>query len=156
MTYATVIFCILAVLLSGWTMYCAWKRPGAIAIILFASVLLICYLSTVELLGRPKPIQYELRTYESSRVLGYKLVIDEAIYMWTEVSDGSGEPLNYVHPWDPNLAIQLQEAFGGLGFGEEVILSKATEQQDPNGIVIHKEPVIGPPPKTEITGNPHD
>jgi hypothetical protein len=79
---------------------------------LFAVVLFIPlgYVQLVEMLARPKPIEFEWfrRNVEQAQVLGASLDEGRAIYLWLRV-DQDIEPRYYVLPWKQEVAEKLED-----------------------------------------------
>jgi len=103
--------CLAAILaqISLWSPRKLWIKVSALAtMVLFLPV---AYLSMVDLLSRPKPIEIELIKFDlaEAAVLSHRMVEDVAIYLWLGI-DGADEPRSYVLPWDQETAEQLQEA----------------------------------------------
>lgn len=68
------------------------------------------YLQLVELLARPKPIDFEWfrKDVEQAQVLGASLDEGRAIYLWLRV-DKDIEPRYYVLPWRQQTAEKLED-----------------------------------------------
>jgi hypothetical protein len=79
---------------------------------LFAVLLFIPlgYVQLVEMLARPKPIEFEWfrRNVEQAQVLGASLDEGRAIYLWLRV-DQDIEPRYYVLPWKQEVAEKLED-----------------------------------------------
>jgi hypothetical protein len=143
MTHATVIFFLIALSTGIFGLFCIMRRPGWLAIILFASTLLICYFSTIELMGRPKPVQYEVTKYQIQTVIAWRMVFKERIFLWVAV-DGVDEPIAYVLPWDDKMAESLEASFRKAGIADRVIANEAqinrlNDGRDEN-VVFYAEP----------------
>lgn len=143
MTYTTIIFIILTASTGAWGLYCLMRRPGWLSIFLFASVLVICYFSTVELMGRPKPIQYETANYEITEVIYYRIDYLKTIWIWVDIK-GHKEPIAYSLPWNLETAESLENAFRRRQIGEEVNsasgrIDRLLDETDET-VVFHAEP----------------
>ncbi|MPY75584.1 MAG: hypothetical protein GEU87_15140 [Alphaproteobacteria bacterium] len=68
------------------------------------------YVQLVEMLARPKPINFEWfrRDVEQAQILGASLDEGRAIYLWLRV-DKDIEPRYYVLPWKQNVAEKLED-----------------------------------------------
>lgn len=154
MTYTTVIFIILAASTGAWGLWCLMRRPGWLSIFLFASVLVICYFSTVELMGRPKPIQYETANYELAEVISYRFDYLKTIWIWVYI-DGKTEPIVYSLPWSVETAESLQDAFDNRGVTDKVIakehqLNRLLDDADEHDPVFHAAPQKPDEPKNYL------
>lgn len=144
MTYTTIIFIILAASTGIWGLYCLMRRPGWLSIFLFASVLLICYFSTVELMGRPKPIQYETANYEISEVIYYRFDYLKTIWIWVDIK-GKKEPVAYSLPWNNETAESLEKAFMTRGIADRINsgsgqIDRLLVDSENETVVFHAEP----------------
>lgn len=86
----------------------AVKGAALVTTILF---LPLAYAGLVDLLSKPKPVQWEwwLSAAEEATVLGSSIQENEGIYLWLQLPDVA-EPRSYVLPWDRERAEQLQGA----------------------------------------------
>ena len=83
---------------------------STIIVLAFVAFLPISYISFNELLGRPKPTNLLLlEGAKEAEVYGFKLVENEAIYVYISLPDKT-EPLSIVLPWDFDQANQLRKA----------------------------------------------
>lgn len=84
-------------------------RGAAVAL---AGLLMVAgYAGYAELLGRPKPADFEwaARNVTEALVIASEMREDEAIYLWLRL-DGEAEPRAYMLPWSEQAARQLQRA----------------------------------------------
>jgi hypothetical protein len=92
-----------------------WSRrmllPKIGAIVLAVSLFGSGYVTTVELLGRPKPIDTEWfgAHLAEARVVAADMHEDVAIYLWLAV-EGEESPRSYALPWSDQSAQQLNDA----------------------------------------------
>jgi hypothetical protein len=115
MTSVTHLFA-LATVLAGLLASISIWAPRRLAIkgtALFTAALFlpVAYLSFVDLLSKPKPVELEwwLAEAEVATVLGSTLREDEGIYLWLQLPDAA-EPRAYRLPWSRETAEQLQGA----------------------------------------------
>lgn len=95
--------------LTIWSRRMLWAKLSAIGltVMLFAGG----YVTMVELLGRPKPIEVEWAGHDlgKARVIAAEMREDVAIYLWLGV-EGTDAPVSYVLPWSRQAAEQLNGA----------------------------------------------
>ena len=86
-------------------------RVRVLAIAVTALFLPLVYLQAVEVLSKPKPVNFEWyeATVQQAALLGVSLDEGEAIYLWLQLPD-SIEPRNYKLPWNNRLAEKLEDA----------------------------------------------
>ena len=96
-------------LISIWSPRRVWTKVTAL--VTTALFLPVVYISLVDMLSRPKPVDMEWLNANatSAAVLGAQMIEDEAIYLWLGI-EGLAEPRAYVLPWDQETAKQLHEA----------------------------------------------
>ena len=103
--------CLAAILaqISVWSPRKLWIKLSAL--VTMALFLPTAYISMVDLLSRPKPIEIEWVKLDlaEAAVLSHRMVEDVAIYLWLGI-EGADEPRSYVLPWDQETAEQLQQA----------------------------------------------
>ena len=110
--YPFAAFVIIGTGLAGLTI---WSRrllvPKIGAIALAMGLLGTGYVTTVELLGRPKPIDAEWfgANLAEARVIAAEMHEDEAIYVWLAI-EGEETPRSYALPWSDEAAQQLSGA----------------------------------------------
>jgi len=82
----------------------------AVSLAATAALLPLGYVELVELLSRPKPMDFEWfhRDTEKAVVLGHSFEEGKAIYLWLRL-DKDPEPRYYVLPWRQDLAERIQE-----------------------------------------------
>lgn len=92
-----------------------------------AAFMPLAYAAVTELLSRPKPVSFEWaqRAAEQGRLLGAKIVENEAIYVFLDLP-GLSEPRAYVLPWRRELAEELQGA------------QKQAEEQRGGGVLVDR------------------
>ncbi|MEK9672948.1 MAG: hypothetical protein VW268_10670 [Rhodospirillaceae bacterium] len=91
-----------------WAPRRTWVRFAAVgAVMLFIPV---AYVHAVELLSKPKPIEYAWfeRTRDKAIVLGIDFDEGNSIYLWLRLA-GSNEPRYFAIPWSLPLAQRLQD-----------------------------------------------
>ena len=131
-----------------------WSRrmllAKSAAIVLSVALIGTGYASTVELLGRPKPVDVEWSGHDLSeaRVIAAEMHEDVAIYLWLGL-DGEEAPRSYVLPWSDEAAQQLHGAMQQAEEeGGEVQMSQPFEatrdDQDP---LFYAKPIPALPPK---------
>lgn len=103
-------------LLLGCYIYLSGPKKWWVVIFYIPMVLFLLG-STLELVGRGKPVNLEIRQLwiNESKIISYYLVENTAIYLWLLVE---GEPRYYVLPWDMKKAKQLHNTSkekGGSG-----------------------------------------
>jgi hypothetical protein len=76
---------------------------------IFVVLIAVVYGGSIEMLGRPKPLQLEWRNAADAQVVSAVPVENEAIYVWLLLPD-SVAPCAYALPWSVETAQQLQEA----------------------------------------------
>lgn len=81
------------------------------AVILAGSLMAAAYAGYSELLGRPKPANFEwaARNVTEALVIAAEMRENEAIYLWLRL-DGETEPRAYALPWSEQAARQLHRA----------------------------------------------
>ena len=139
--------------------------PRATAIVLTMLFVPLAYLTILELLSKPKPMNYELYTdnVEEAEVLGVSLDEGHAIYMWIRL-DGVIEPRYYVLPWRQKLAEKLQtliddaiEEDGSVMIKNPFSRQFYTNHGDLNmEIILPEVPPQKPPPPPARIFNPRD
>jgi hypothetical protein len=97
----------------AWT---AIAQPGPLwrkwlALCALALSVPVALVAVHELTGRPKPIELEWihDLKQGARVVAYKLVEDEAIYLWL-ILPGETAPRAYSLPWNRDSARDIQDA----------------------------------------------
>ena len=92
-----------------WAPRAARVRVGATLVT--ALFLPLVYLQAVEVLSKPKPVNFEWyeATVQQAALLGVSLDDGVAIYLWLQLPD-SIEPRNYKLPWNNRLAEKLEDA----------------------------------------------
>lgn len=82
-----------------------------VALVATALTIPLAYIGLIDLLSRPKPIEFEWfdRNALSATVLGVSFEEEKAIYLWLQLED-SALPRYYVLPWRQKLAERLEEA----------------------------------------------
>lgn len=128
-------------------------RVRVVALIATALLLPLGYVQLIELLSRPKPIDFEWfdRNALSAVVLGVSFEEGEAIYLWLQLED-TPEPRYYTLPWRQELAERLEQAVDdALTRGSTVTIAtpfspKSLEELGNLNIEIIPPPV--PPTKT--------
>lgn len=106
--YASLVFFLFIVALSGVLGSFPWKR--GIIVVFFLFCLGIGYVSMIELLSRPKPIGLVVWKYlnvESATVLFSQAREGEAIYILM-MHEGTEIPRYYRYPWNKEFAESLQ------------------------------------------------
>jgi hypothetical protein len=84
-----------------------WK---AMALVVFSATVAVAYLSYEELLGRPKPVQFEwLISLDKAHVAASLAIEGQAIYLWLLTQDAPA-PRAYMIPWSEKAAKELQKA----------------------------------------------
>ena len=98
--------------LAIWAPRLARVRVAALA--LTALLLPLGYVQVIEVLSKPKPMDYEWfqRNVEEAEVLGVSLKEGVAIYLWLHLS-GTDKPRYYELPWTLKLAEKLEDAVDG-------------------------------------------
>lgn len=110
--YPFAAFVVVGAGLAGLTI---WSRrmllPKIGAIVLAVGLFGSGYVTIVELLGRPKPIDTEWfgAHLADARVVAAEMHEDVAIYLWLAV-DGDNSPRSYALPWSQQTAQQLNGA----------------------------------------------
>jgi hypothetical protein len=96
-------------LIAIWAPRRVWIKITALTTT--ALFLLVGYVSLVDLLSRPKPVDMEWAHANAAdaAVLGVHMEEDKAIYLWLGF-EGAEEPRAYVLPWDQETAKQLHDA----------------------------------------------
>jgi hypothetical protein len=117
----------------------------------------VAYLSFVDLLSKPKPVDLEwwLVEAEEATVLGSALREDEGIYLWLQLPNAA-EPRAYRLPWSRETAEQLQ---GALREAEEQAgqlqmrrpFESSLDDQEP---MFYARPQPALPPKDEAEPGP--
>lgn len=109
--FFTIAACLAAILaqISLWSPRKLWIKVSAL--VTMALFLPVAYISMVDLLSRPKPIEIEWIEFDlaEAAVLSHRMVEDVAIYLWLGI-EGADEPRSYVLPWSRETAEQLQDA----------------------------------------------
>ncbi len=112
MTYVFLIFSIIITLMVLFAFMTIWSRRDTVArslsILLLVVSIPLLGIASMETLGWHKPIAAAWRLSGEWLVLGSKMVVDEAIYIYVDV--GGGEPRAIVLPWNDRVAQQLQDA----------------------------------------------
>jgi len=153
--FLQIILIILAATATLLTILSNGKRYIKMAsLIVFVAIVSIAYVSFVELLGRPKPIDFTYLREEktTSTVVSSFHKENEAIYLWVR-DEGITEPTAYVLPWDLETAKQLQKAKADAEQqGTEVTLKKGEKKKTGNSEksawVFGVKPPESLPPKT--------
>lgn len=105
-----------ALVLGAYSWALVWSRRDSVLrhVALPAWVILApaLALGSISLLGWHRPMDLAWYLSDEYRVLGYKAVADEAIYLY--VDDG-GEPMALSIPWDGEKASKLQEMMESRG-----------------------------------------
>ena len=161
MTGVTHLFTIATVLAAQLALISIWApRRLAIKGTAFATATLflpVAYLSFVDLLSKPKPVDLEwwLVEAEEATVLGSALREDEGIYLWLQLPNAA-EPRAYRLPWSRETAEQLQ---GALREAEEQAgqlqmrrpFESSLDDQEP---MFYARPQPALPPKDEAEPGP--
>lgn len=108
----------------------ATGRGAALYAVLFAAVIA----GAIDVMGRPKPFEWEWR--QPGEIIGISYHPGIAIYVWVE----GAPPRAYALPWSIEMARQAQEA---AREGEAMRLDY-DEDGEP---VIYPDPQPSPPPK---------
>lgn len=134
--------------LTIWSRRMLLAKLGALA--LTVALFGTGYATTVELLGRPKPVEIEWAGHDlaEARVIAAEMREDVAIYIWLAI-DGVDAPVSYVLPWSMETAQQLS---GAMEQAEEeggdvqmrAPFSSSPDDQEP---MFYAEPEAAPPPK---------
>jgi hypothetical protein len=104
---------IFVVILGSFTFLAVPKgRWKVLAVLTFTALTVTLFPGAFELLGHAKPIAWEWHKLKGSRIYGYVLVENRAIYLWL---DRNGEPVAYVLPWSITDAQEVQDAIEGAG-----------------------------------------
>ena len=149
--YPVTAFIIVGTALASLTI---WSRrlllaKGA-AIALSAVLVGTGYAATVELLGRPKPVDIEWSDQDLSkaRVIAAEMQEDVAIYVWLGI-EGEEAPRSYVLPWSDQAAQQLHGAMQQAEEeGGEVQMNQPFESTpDDEEPMFYATPVEALPPK---------
>lgn len=131
-----------------------WSRrmllAKSAAIVLTVGLVGTGYSTTVELLGRPKPVDIEWSGHDlaEARVIAAEMREDVAIYVWLGI-DGEEEPRSYVLPWSDEAAQQLHGAMQQAEEeGGEVQMSQPFESsRDEQEPMFYATPIEALPPK---------
>src|SRR3990167_9002013 len=149
--YVVALFAALAGLfiLAAWL--AIWSRRATPARHVSMGVLLLGLTAiavvAVEAMGFPKPLAWAWQMNGEARVIGFKLVQDEAIYLY--VDHGAGAPRSYSMPWSNSTASKLQELFDKGENGEFMLkFEPSWERRDPPEFYPLPQPII-PMPKIE-------
>lgn len=107
---------IILVILAATSALIAISRPKkwmtrASGLVVFVAIVGTSFFAFVELLGRPKPIDFASvgNATEAATVISSYYREEEAIYLWIRGND-EPEPRAYVLPWDIEAAKDLQKA----------------------------------------------
>jgi hypothetical protein len=135
--------------LTIWSRRMLLPKIGAIA--LAVGLFGAGYVTTVELLGRPKPIdtQWFGAHLAEARVVAAEMHEDVAIYIWLAV-EGEEAPLSYALPWSDQAAQQLNGAMQQAEEeGTEVEMRSPFESApDDDDPMFYATPPEALPPKT--------
>ena len=126
------LYIVLALVGAALASIAVWSRRRAlwkaVAVVLFAALVVIGYFSYSMLLSRPKTLSSELESVAGARVLSAALREDEAIYLWLSVD---GTPRFYALPWDQAAAQRLQSVMRETRrSGHDVVIRSAEEGSD--------------------------
>lgn len=132
----------------------AVKLVAVAALVLF---LPLAWAAFVELLSRPKPAALEWVRAQADEAIVLASSIDEgqSIYVWLKLAEVP-EPRAYVLPWDPELALQLQEATraaDGAGIAMRLPFEPSLDDLRPR---FYPLPQPALPPKDEERTAPGD
>ncbi len=144
-------FILLGMALAG---IAVWSRrrlaPRVYAVVLFAGLLVVGFGSLADLLGRPKPAQFEWfrANAEGVEVLSSDIRENEAIYLWLRQAPGD-PPRAYKLPWDIEVAKQL---YGAQAQAQETgrgvrMRGRLQDSGDPTEPVFYPDPQEALPPK---------
>lgn len=89
-------------------------RPTPVRVLAIVITMLfipVVYVQLMEMLSRPKPMDFEWyeRSVKKAVLLGVSLHEEKSIYLWLRPA-GAFEPRYYVVPWNVKLAEKLQKA----------------------------------------------
>lgn len=139
--------------------------PRAFSVILVLLIVPLSYLTILELLSKPKPMNFELfaDNIQEAEVLGVSLDEGRAIYLWLRL-DGAIEPRYYILPWRQQLAEKLQSLIddaitedGSVKIRNPFSRDFYTELGDLNmEIVLPEVPPQKPPPPPARIFNPRN
>lgn len=117
--------------LAVWAPRRTWVRFAAVGVVML--FIPIAYVQLVELLSKPKPMEFAWfeRNRSQAMVLGIDFDEGKSIFLWLRLQDET-EPRYFVIPWSLPLAERLQE-------GLEDAVKK-------NSILVIKNPFIKPGP----------
>jgi hypothetical protein len=148
-----VAFVVLAMGLAGLA---GWSRrrlaPRVYAVSLFAALMVVGFGSLADLLGRPKPAQFDWfrDAGEELQVLGSDIRENEAIYLWVRQTP-TDPPRAYALPWNMEVAKQLfgaqneaQESGRGVRMRGRMNPEAADDENEP---VFYPDPQEALPPK---------
>jgi hypothetical protein len=135
------------------------------ALVVLTLFLPVIYLQSIELLSKPKPMDFEWyhRDADGAQVLGVSLDEGRAIYLWLRL-DGSKEPRAYSLPWNLAVAQRLEDAVdeavrrGGIIILRKPFYRKSLEDLGELNVDIHPPP-LGPqkkPPMPPQIFNPRE
>jgi len=102
------------------------SRVRAAALAITALLIPIGYMQAIELLARPKPIDFEWfkRDVDLAQILGASFDEGRAIYLWLRV-EHEIEPRYYVLPWRQETAQKLEDLIdNAIRHNSTVILKK--------------------------------
>jgi hypothetical protein len=131
--------------LTIWSRRMLMAKAGAVVLTL--ALFGTGYATTVELLGRPKPIDIEWSGHDlaEARVIAAEMREDVAIYIWLGI-EGVEAPVSYVMPWSMEAAQQLN---GAMQQAEEE--GGDVQMRDPfNASPSDEEPLFYATPETPL------
>ena len=135
-----------------WAPRAVWIKVSAL--VLAAVLMATAYVGLVELLGRPKPVEFEwaMKRVPEATVLGVSMRENESIYLWLQF-DGEPEPRAYALPWRMELAKQLDRAMRQAEANGTAVRMRGPFESahDPNEPMFYAEPQPALPPKVTLS-----
>ncbi|WGF86237.1 hypothetical protein [Marinivivus vitaminiproducens] len=161
MTAVTGLFIValgLAAMLSSISIWAPRRLSTKVAALGTACLFLpVAYLSFVNLLSKPKPVDLEWwqQHVEEVDVLGSQIREEEGIFLYIQMPDVS-EPRSYVLPWNRDLAEQLQAAMreaeqNGGGLRMRLPFEPSLDDREPKFYAL-PQPML--PPKDQLPDAP--
>jgi len=135
--------------LAVWAPRRTWVRFVAVAAV--SLFLPLAYVQLMELLSRPKPMEYAWyeRTRDKAMVLGVDFDEGRAIYLWLRLPEETA-PRYYSIPWNPRFAEQLQDGLeDAVRRNSVLIITNPFSRQGPEDLGdLNVE--IQPPPQPPL------
>lgn len=135
--------------LAVWAPRRTWVRFVAVAAV--SLFLPLAYVQLIELLSRPKPMEYAWyeRAREKAIVLGVDFDEGQAIYLWLRLPEETA-PRYYSIPWNPRFAEQLQDGLeDAVRRNSVLIITNPFSRQGPEDLGdLNVE--IQPPPQPPL------